>query len=261
MLAAPLDLATSRILLCNDDGIHAHGLKVLERIARSLSKDVWVFAPETEQSGASHSLSLHRPIRCRPVGRRRFAVEGSPTDSVLIAITEFLKDKPPDLVLSGVNRGANLGEDVTYSGTVAGAMEAAILGVPAIALSQQIAPEKAVHWDAALEHAGEVVRRLVSAPWQRDVFFNVNFPNRPATAVTGVRVVPQGRRSSSYELLKVPDPRRRGYYLIGAAQRGDLIGRGASDWSEIERGAVTVTPLHVDLTHRGMLRNFKALFP
>lgn len=260
MLKAPLDLTKARILLANDDGIRAPGLKVLERIARSLSKDVWIFAPETEQSGAGHSLSLHRPIRCIPAGRRRFAVEGSPTDCVLSAITEFMKDHPPDLVLSGINGGANLGEDITYSGTVAAAMEATLLGVPAIALSQQIEVDQPIQWSAATALAGEVIRKLVAEPWPEDVFMNVNFPNLPAGKVRGVKVVRQGRRSSGYDLVKMPDPRRRGYYLIGAAQRGDIRGRGDSDYRTIDRGEISVTPLHVDLTHNGALRRLKGLF-
>ena len=136
MFKPPLDLAKARILISNDDGIHAPGLKVLEQAARALSRDVWVVAPETEQSGASHSLTLQRPLRIRRLGPRRFAVDGTPSDSVLLAIHRILKDRRPALVLSGVNRGANLGEDVTYSGTIAAAMEATLLGVPAIALSQ-----------------------------------------------------------------------------------------------------------------------------
>ena len=129
-MAKPLDLAKARILLSNDDGINAPGLAVLEKAARALSKDIWVVAPETEQSGASHSLTLHRPLRIRKDGPRRFAVDGTPTDSVLLAINRILADHKPDLVLSGVNRGGNLGEDVSYSGTIAAAIEATLLGVP-----------------------------------------------------------------------------------------------------------------------------------
>jgi hypothetical protein len=127
-----MDLSRARILVVNDDGINAPGLKVLERIARALAKDVWVFAPETEQSGTSHAFTLTGAIRLQRLGRRRFAVSGSPTDCVLLAVSEFLKDRRPDIVLSGVNRGGNLAEDVIYSGTVAGAMEAALLGIRAV---------------------------------------------------------------------------------------------------------------------------------
>ena len=132
-----MDLSSARILVVNDDGINAPGLKVLERIARSLSRDVWVFAPETEQSGTSHAFTLTGAIRVQRMGRRRFSVSGSPTDCVLLAVSEFLDDRRPDLVLSGVNRGANLAEDVIYSGTVAGAMEGALLGIRAVALNRR----------------------------------------------------------------------------------------------------------------------------
>src|SRR5690606_20737368 len=134
MNKGPIELAKARILLSNDDGVHANGLKVLERVARTLSDDVWVIAPEAEQSGSSHSLTLRRPLRVRHVSERHFAVDGTPTDSVLLGVRHILRDHPPDLVLSGVNRGANLGEDVTYSGTCAAAMEGTLLGIPSIAL-------------------------------------------------------------------------------------------------------------------------------
>jgi len=145
----PLKLKDARILLSNDDGIAAPGLKVLERVARQLSRDVWVVAPELEQSGAGHSLTLRRPLRIRQLGRQRYAVDGTPTDAVLLAINQIMRERKPTVVLSGVNRGGNLGEDVTYSGTIAAAMEATLLGVPAIALSLEVAQGKPVRWDTS----------------------------------------------------------------------------------------------------------------
>ena len=133
-----IDLKKARILISNDDGVNAEGIAILERVARSLSDDVWVVAPEHEQSGAGHSLSLHKPLRIRKVAERRFAVDGTPTDAVLLAVMEVMKDKRPDLMLSGINRGSNLAEDVTYSGTVSAAMEATLLEIPSIAFSNQI---------------------------------------------------------------------------------------------------------------------------
>jgi 5'-nucleotidase len=254
------DLSKARILLVNDDGIGAPGLKYLERIARRLSKDVWVFAPETEQSGASHSFTLTGTIRAQRVNRRRFSVSGSPTDCVLLALSEFLHDHPPDIVLSGINRGANLAEEVTYSGTVAGAMEAALFGIRAIALSQATGPDRKIRWSAAQHHAEAVVRRLLSVEWTRDVFMNVNFPACDADAVCGVSVVKQGRRSAGYEILKVPQLRGRDYYLIGESQRGDELRAGDSDHQVIDRNKISITPLHVDLTHRGSLTTIRALF-
>lgn len=260
MFEPPLDLASARILVVNDDGIRGPGLKVLEKIARRFSKDVWVFAPEEEQSGAGHSLSLFKPIRVTRLGPRRFSVGGSPTDCVMMALTEYLQDKRPDLVLSGVNRGANLGDEITYSGTVAGAMEATLLGMPAIALSQQVTGDDA-RFAATEAHAADVIRRLVTLRWPRDVFMNVNFPDVPADQVAGVTVVPQGRRKSGYHLHEMPDPRRRGhFYIIGTARHGPHIGSGDSDYRAIDRASITVTPLHCDLTHHGALRALRKEF-
>ena len=135
MLSAPLDLKGARILIANDDGIHSAGIKLLETIARTLSDDVWVCAPETEQSGASHSLTIHRPLRAKKYDDRHYSVDGTPTDCVMLAMNHVLKDRRPDLVLSGINHGANIGDDVTYSGTIAAAMEATLLGLRAIAIS------------------------------------------------------------------------------------------------------------------------------
>ena len=138
-----------RILVSNDDGIDTPGIKVLERVARGLSKDVWVVAPETQQSAASHSLTLHRPLRLRKISRRRYAVNGTPTDCVFLAFNKILADGPPDLVLSGVNDGPNVGEDVTYSGTIAAAMEATLFGAPAVAFSQAYGDDRKHHWGTA----------------------------------------------------------------------------------------------------------------
>lgn len=255
-----MDLSKSRILIVNDDGITAPGLKLLQRIARNLSKDVWVFAPETEQSGASHSFTLTGTIRVQKTAARRFSVSGSPTDCVLMAMCEFLADHPPDLVLSGINRGANLAEEVTYSGTVAGAMEAALFGVPAIALSQATLADRTIHWHAAEHHAEAVIRQLVSVDWTRDVFMNVNFPACDAEDVGGVAVVKQGRRSAAYEIVKVPRLRGRDFFLIGESQRGTEMQTGDSDHKAVDRNMIAVTPLHVDLTHRGSLTTIRSLF-
>ena len=152
-----------RILVTNDDGVHAPGLKVLEAIARQLSDDVWVIAPETDQSGVSHSLSLNDPLRLREISSRHFAVKGTPTDCVIMGTRHVMNGSRPDLVLSGVNRGQNVAEDVTYSGTVAGALEGAILGVPSIALSQAYGPggRDTVKWQCAEHHAAGVIRRVL----------------------------------------------------------------------------------------------------
>src|SRR6202049_5066774 len=153
-----------RILLTNDDGVHARGLEVLEEIARTLSDDIWVVAPETDQSGVSHSLSLNDPLRLREIGERRFAVKGTPTDCIIMGARHILKDRPPDLVLAGVNRGRNAGEDVIYSGTVAGAVEGTILGIPSLALSQAYLSRspQPPHWDTAIAFAPDIIRRVLA---------------------------------------------------------------------------------------------------
>src|ERR1700679_3211013 len=184
-----------RILVTNDDGIHAPGLGVAEKIARALSDDVWVVAPENEQSGASHSLTLASPLRLREAGERRYAVTGTPTDCVMMACLSILKDHPPALILSGVNAGSNLADDVTYSGTVAGAMEGCALGIPAIALSQcyEEGDRDSIDWSAGETHGAGTVRRLVEAGWPAGTLINLNFPGCPADQVKGVMVVPQGK--------------------------------------------------------------------
>src|SRR5216684_2138668 len=170
-----------RILITNDDGIHAEGLDVCAEIGRALSEDVWVIAPEFDQSGVSHSLSLNDPLRMREVGERHFAVKGTPTDCVIMGVRYLMKQKP-DLVLSGVNRGRNCAEDITYSGTVAGAMEGTVLGIPSFALSQAYAftTKHAPYWETAIKHAPDLIRRVLKTGMPRDVLVNINFPDCPA---------------------------------------------------------------------------------
>jgi 5'-nucleotidase len=241
------DLSQARILISNDDGIHAPGIKALERIARKLSKDVWVVAPETEQSAAGHSLTIRRPLRVRKYGTRRFSVDGTPTDAVLLGVNTIIKGKRPDLVLSGVNRGANLGEDVTYSGTVAAAMEAVILGIPAFAFSQCVIHGNDPHWDTAEQWAPKVIQQALSVDWGANILINVNFPDCLPDQVTGIEVARQGKRKIGDELVERLDPRGEPYIWIGAQRFEDSSARG-TDIEAAYRGAVSVTPLRVDLT-------------
>jgi 5'-nucleotidase len=259
MFEAPLDLAKARILVTNDDGIHAPGLKVLETIARLLSKDVWVVAPDQEQSAASHSLTLRRPLRVRELGARRFAVDGTPTDCVLLAINHILKARKPTLCLSGVNRGGNLGEDVTYSGTVAAAMEATLLGVPAVALSQVYADRANINWDTARRHAPDVIRKLTRVAWPQNVLVNVNFPDCGPELVKGSEVVGQGRHKIGDQLVETTDPRGEPYYWIGAMRLEDPTRKG-TDIASIKEDKISVTPLFMDLTHRPSLRKMAKVF-
>lgn len=259
MLDRPLNLETARILVTNDDGIHAPGLKILERIARSLSNDVWVVAPETEQSATSHSLTLRRPLRTRKLGRRRYSIDGTPTDCVLLTQHHILKSHPPDLVLSGVNHGGNLGEDVTYSGTVAAAMEAAILGLRAVALSQMRYEDQRIPFDTAERFAPDILRALAKVRWRRDMLVNVNFPPLAPEEVTGIRACRQGRREEGTTVFEGVDPSGRPYVWIGNFL-SDTSSDHQTDLAAVMEGAVAVTPLHLDLTHRGTLKELREVF-
>jgi 5'-nucleotidase len=251
------DLSNARILVTNDDGIHAPGVEVLERIARSLSPDVWTVAPDVEQSGTSHSLTLRRPLRLRKYGERRYSVDGTPTDCALLAINHVLKDRRPDLVLSGVNGGANLGEDVTYSGTIAAAMESTLLGVPSIALSQVNRGLGEPPFGIAERHGAEVIGKLTAVSWPVGVLMNVNFPD--TQPVTGIRVGRQGRRISTIELIEGRDPKNRPYVWIGDFTN-DETAEPDTDLDAVMHGAIAVTPLHLDLTHDPSLALLRDLF-
>ena len=244
-----------RILLTNDDGVHAPGLKVLESIARTLSDDIWIVAPSEEQSGAGHSLTLTRPLRIRKHGERHYSVTGTPTDAVMMAIGHLMKDCKPDLVLSGVNRGANLAEDVTYSGTVSAAMEGAISGVRSIALSQVYSREgmgDSVPFACAEAWGERVLRPLIALPAGRRMLLNVNFPALDPAEVQGIRVVRQGFHDiDRTRIVESTDPRGYRYYWFGLGS-SDSVPAG-SDLEAIAQGYVTVTPLHYDLTHDASL--------
>lgn len=252
------DLSSARILISNDDGISAPGIQVLERIALSLSHDVWVVAPELEQSAAAHSLTIRRPLRVREVSPRHFTVDGTPTDAVLLGVRHVLRDKLPDLVLSGVNRGANLGDDVTYSGTVAAAIEGTLMGIPSIALSQEGKAGDVIRWSTAEHFAADLIRRLVSTGWGRNVLLNVNFPDCPIEAVTGIEVVRQGKRKIGDELVERHDPRGEPYVWIGAQRLEDRAESG-TDLEAVFRGAISVTPLCIDLTHRDTMDRLRTV--
>ncbi len=259
-MARTLDLARARILVTNDDGIGAQGLRVLARVARSLCKDVWVVAPEAEQSAASHSLTVRTPLRVRKLGPRRFAVNGTPTDCVLVAVGQVLADRQPDLVLSGINHGGNLAEDISHSGTVSAARQAATMGIRGIAFSQVTRPDRPIKWATAEHFAPGIVRRLAAVPWPADVLVNVNFPDRVQGAVTGIEVTSQGRRFQREQVTEAFDPFGQPYYWIGSPRR-EKPGKGQSDIGAALRGAVSVTPLKLDLTDRAALRRLAAAFP
>lgn len=245
---------TLRILITNDDGIYAPGLAVMERIARTLSDDVWIVAPDFERSGAGRSVTVGEPVRVRQLDERRFSlVKGSPTDCVVVALQTILRDQPPTLVLSGVNRGGNLADDVTYSGTVAGAMQAAQSGIRGIAISQCFTRGNDVPWDTAEHHLPDVIRRLVATPTAPGVFHNVNIPEVAPDAVRGVRAVPQGRwQELRIEVTERIDAREFPYawlsfsHELGEPDPDTDVGAALAGW-------ITVTPLGGDLTHHGSL--------
>ena len=252
-------LKKARVLISNDDGIDAPGLKMLERVMRKLAGEVWVVAPETEQSAASHSLTLRRPLRIRKVSNRRYAVNGTPTDSVLLGINKVMKDNLPDLVLSGVNRGGNLGEDVIYSGTVAAAMEGALMGFPAIALSQVTRDQHPVKWSTTEKWLPVVFKGLTKMSFPRSVLINVNFPDVLAAKVSGIEVTRQGRRKIGGDLQSGVDPRGDTYYWVGPQRVEDKFRKG-TDLEAINRGAISVSPLSTDLSHPGSLKKLKGVF-
>lgn len=239
-----------RILITNDDGIHAEGLQVLERIARTLSDDVWVVAPEQDQSGVAHALTLSDPLRVRVIAPQHFAVRGTPTDCIIIALNRLMKGMKPDLVLSGVNRGENLADDVTYSGTVAGAIEGAQFGVPAFALSQayEYDDREGISWATAEQHAPELLKTLLKRPMARGTLLNINFPHVLPADVKGVQFTRQGFRSE--EQLRIEsrnDGRGFPYYWLGFNRCTQEFLEG-TDLHAVENGFISVTPLHLDLT-------------
>ncbi len=251
-----------RILLTNDDGIYAPGLAVLEEIARQFSDDIWICAPSEEQSGAGHSLTLNSPVRLRQHDERRFSVSGTPTDSVMMALREVM-DAPPDLVLSGVNRGANLGDDITYSGTVSAAIEGALAGVRSIALSQVYSREGMgddVPFGAALAWGAKVIAPLLDAPFADRTLVNVNFPALPADQVQGIRVVRQGFHDYSRgSVVEGRDPRGYRYFWFGLHAIEHTLDHG-TDLEAIDEGYVSVTPLQLDLTNHSALGEFADRF-
>ncbi len=238
-----------RILLTNDDGIHAEGLVVLERIARTLSDDVWVVAPETDQSGYAHSLSISEPLRLRKVGEKHFAVRGTPTDCVIMGVRKILPGLP-DLILSGVNSGANVADDVTYSGTVAGAMEGTLLGIRSIAISQAYRYEdddRFVPYETSEALAPSLLKRLVAMPLPDGVLLNVNFPNCAPDEVEGTVVATQGKLVHSLWVDERRDGRGFPYYWLCFGREASEAKAG-TDMHAISNRLVAVTPLQLDLT-------------
>jgi len=255
MFQLPADLTQAKILVTNDDGIRADGIAVLEKIARGISENIWVVAPETEQSCQSHSLTLERPLRIKKLEEKRYCIDGTPSDCMLLAINHIFKDSRPDLVLSGVNFGRNAGVDVTYSGTIAAAMEATLLGVPAIAFSQEIVDGKA-SWDVPETHAENIVRKLVALPaWPERVLMNVNFPNSRRTKINGMKVVSHLGGKSSDSIMEREGRWGDPYFWVGHSVYEKFA--GDTDGAALEAGYISVTPLHMDMTHYELLAQMR----
>jgi 5'-nucleotidase len=254
-----------RILITNDDGIHAPGLAVLERIAAQISDDVTVVAPEMDQSGVAHSLSVNDPLRLRKIDETRFAVKGTPTDCIIMGMKHILAEKKIDLVLSGVNAGQNVAEDVTYSGTIAGAIEGTILGVPSIALSQAYGHHAyggrdAIYWACAETHGPGIIRKVLEAGFASDIVVNVNFPACPPEEVAGISATMQGRRDA--QIVRI-DPRTDGrgnpYYWIAFGRNTYKIGAG-TDLEALAAKRISVTPLKLDLTDEPTVTRYAQFF-
>jgi 5'-nucleotidase len=252
-----------RILVTNDDGIHAEGLDVCEKIARELSDDVWVVAPEYDQSGVAHSLSLNDPLRLRQVAERRYAVRGTPTDCIIMGSRHLLDGKGPDLVLSGVNRGRNAGEDVIYSGTIAGAVEGCVLGIPSLALSQAYRSRSGQppHWETSLRYGPDIIRRVLAAGMPRDVLVNVNFPDCRPDDVKRIAVSAQGRRRQErLQIDQREDGRGNPYYWITYVRQSAIQAEDGSDLAALDERCIAVTPLKLDMTDEPSMARLAKLF-
>ena len=227
---------------------------------RLFTDDVWVVAPDEERSGAGHSLSLSHPIRVRRRGPRHFAIKGTPTDCALLGVYELMQDGRPDVLLSGINRGPNLAEDITYSGTASAAIEGAMLGIPAVALSQIITYQSEIHWATARQYAPIVIERLLAMRWRPGTFVNVNFPNCPPDKVTGIRITSQGLRpAGTFRPVGRVDERHVPYYWIKVAfpHGGEMPG---NDLQAAADNAVSVTPLHLNMTAHDQMAGMETLF-
>ena len=250
-----------RILLTNDDGIEAEGLDVLERIARELSDDVWTVAPQVEQSGKGRGLTLTEPLRVNRINDRRFSVTGTPTDCVILAVNDLMPE-PPDLILSGVNRGHNLGEDVSYSGTVAGALQGMAFGIRSIALSQSLErfhDEVRAFWETAEEFGPAIISRLLEQPSRPGVVMNINFPPLPVELVKEVEVTTQGfRDAGELHAVRRTDLRGRDYYWMSFRGAKQEYAEG-TDLRAVAEGRLSVTPLHIDLTHWASMDDLKGV--
>ena len=251
-----------RILVTNDDGIDAPGLKIAKQIADQLSDDVWVVAPAEENSGASHSLTFTKPIRLIKKGPKKYAVTGTPTDCVVVATRQLLRDNLPDLVLSGVNFGQNIAEDVSYSGTVSAAKEGTIVGIPSVALSQMVSPDgkRQIRFQIAAKYGAGIIKKLVAEGWPQGTLININFPHIDLKVTPEIVVTNQGKRDINIlQLDERLDPRGSPYYWYNFDRTNFKLPKG-SDLEALYQGKITVTPLKMDHTDTALKRKLTKLF-
>ncbi|MGJ8525967.1 5'-nucleotidase SurE [Halomonadaceae bacterium LMG 33818] len=238
-----------RILITNDDGLDAPGLEILKRAAESLAEEVWVVAPATDQSGVATSISLQSPLRIDHKGERCYAVSGTPTDCVAVAVRHLMKETPPDLVLSGINRGANVGAETSYSGTIGGALAALVLKMPAMALSQAFTDNQAVPWETAQTFAADTIAQLYRQGWPADVVLNVNFPDVSVPHVKPLSVTRQGAGAlEDINVIERVDARNRPYFWL-KIQRTARENDTSSETHQLEQGHITVSPIGFDRTN------------
>ncbi|MEE2746789.1 MAG: 5'/3'-nucleotidase SurE [Pseudomonadota bacterium] len=261
-------IADARVLIVNDDGIDAHGIKMLERIVKDLCDDVWIVAPTVQQSATGHSLTLRRPLRIINYGPKKFAVDGTPTDCVLLAVNQIMKDSLPDFVLSGINHGQNVGEDMTYSGTIAAAIEGTLSGIPSIALSQAMNAEDfrntgnnvSKSYSAASRFVADVLKIITELSFPKDVLLSVNFPPSRDGNIAGIEVTRSGTgQKFGDHILQKQDPRGHPYYWIGERKCDPRELKG-TDVEAIAKNTISVTPISVDLTHDETVNRLKDAF-
>jgi 5'-nucleotidase len=261
MLDFPKKLSEARILISNDDSIHAEGIKVLEQIVSAITPNVWVVAPETQQSAAGHSLTIHMPLRIKEYDKRHYSVYGTPTDSVLVGVQKVMHDFRPHLVLSGINHGQNTADDVTYSGTIAAACEATLAAIPAIACSQDYDEAHGKpDWTIARQYLPKILKAFEGRSWDHNILMSVNFPAPRAGVTPQIRAVPQGHYSvEKQDMVNCIDPRGRPYFWIGPPPERDEEDE-TLDMGALASGHVTITPLSLNLTHYPMLTELGKVF-
>ena len=248
--------ATMRILVTNDDGIHSPGIAALAKALAAIG-EVWVVAPDRERTAVAHAVTLHKPLRLHQLGRRMYAVNGTPVDCVNLALVKVMPT-PPAIIVSGINKGVNLGDDVMYSGTVSAAMEGTILGIPSVAVSQEGLDK--FRFDVGASYAARVARLVLAHGLPEETLVNVNIPNRPRREIRGVRVTCLSRRRFHNPIIEKLDPHGRKYYWI-AGERISWSRSKDADHEALEEGFVSITPIHLDTTHYGVLDRFRAWEP